>query len=66
MSRRKRVREMTTEELMAEDRRSSYVVGRSDAFHYGKPESILKYWEAEEPTEVELHVIIRNILGRIS
>jgi hypothetical protein len=62
---RKRFVEMTVEELTAIDNSQRYIIGRSDAFDHGKPETILEYWEREEPSNNELVSIIKNILNRM-
>jgi hypothetical protein len=61
---RKRMEDMSTEELLAYERSANYRIGRSDAFDHGNPETILEYWERDEPTDVELRAIVRNLLKR--
>lgn len=62
---RKRYSEMSLEELMAEDARTSYEHGRADAFDHGKPETVLRYWEQQEPSDDELRIIVKNLLERM-
>jgi hypothetical protein len=65
MSRRKRFNEMSLAELEALETSERYAKGRSDAFYHGNPDTVLEYWEREEPTDTELRVIIKNILYRM-
>ena len=60
---RKRFADMTDAELEAYDASDRYTCGRRDAFDHGKPETILKYWEREEPTLEELCTIVKNLLS---
>lgn len=62
---RKRFSEMTVAELEAYEQTERYSEGREMAFDRGNPETILEYWEREEPTDTELRIIIKNILYRI-
>ena len=63
---RKRYSEMALEELMQEDAKDNYERGRADAFDHGKPETVLWYWEQEEPTDEDLRSIVKNMLRRMS
>lgn len=60
---RKRFSEMTVEELEAYDASDRYVAGRADAFDHGNSETILEYWDRDEPSDAELRAIIRNMLA---
>ena len=63
MSKRKRFYEMTNEELTELDNSERYTKGRAAAFDHGLPETILEYWERQEPNDSELRAIVKNILG---
>lgn len=62
---RKRFHEMSVQELTAYEQSQAYRVGRADTFDHGNPETILEYWDREEPSHQELLTIVRNLLGRI-
>jgi hypothetical protein len=63
---RKRFYEMSVSEMQAYEQSEQYRVGRADAFSHGNPETVLEYWDREEPTYAELTTIVRNLLGRAS
>lgn len=65
MGKRKRFSEMTLEELQALEQSENYIRGRRDAFDHGNPDTVLEYWNHEEPTDEELRVILKNILYRL-
>lgn len=65
MPKGKPLSKMSLEELMAIDRETSRREGRADAFDHGNPETVIRYWNDQEPSLEELYVIIRNILERM-
>ena len=62
---RKRFEDLTVEELMAYEQTEMYARGRSDAFDHGKCETILEYWNRDEPTDDELRSIVKNLVAKM-